>query len=283
MSLADKKIYGLIGYPVKHSLSHFMHNAAFQALKINAEYNLFELRPPDLESFLKSILQRNIHGLNVTIPYKEKTISFLDAISDEAKLVGAINTIKVSDNKLEGFNTDGEGFLRHLIDDLRFDPEDKEIAILGAGGAAKAIAVYLSKNKPKRIAIYDMDETKAVSLVNQLKKFFANIEFQSAHSITELNIGDSDLLINATPIGMKETDLCLIEGRFIHRGMLVYDLVYNPPETKLLKMAKERSAKVSNGLGMLLYQGARSFELWTGKSAPIDIMRQALEEGAKRI
>jgi len=283
----DKKsptrIYGVLGWPAKHSLSPAMHNAAFRALKINAEYKIFEKKPQDLEGFLKSLTKENIYGLNVTVPYKETVTAFLDNISGEARLIGAVNTIKVSGNRLEGFNTDGEGFLKHLTEDLGFNPQGKIIAIIGAGGAARAISVYLSKNNPKAIAIYDIDKTKVSALLGHLKENFNNIEFRSADSMEELNIINSDLLINATPVGMKDSDPGLVDEKFIHKGLLVYDLIYNPKETKLLKIAKEKGARISNGLGMLLYQGALSFEHFTDRLAPIETMRQALKEGVNKI
>lgn len=277
-----KKIYGLIGYPVKHSLSPKMHNAAFRSLNINAEYRLFPLKEEELKGFFADLKKNNIFGLNVTIPYKEKVIAFLNKISHEAKLTGAVNTIKVNQNSLEGFNTDGEGFLRHIRRDLGFNPRGKSIAIIGAGGASRAVAVYLSKEKPQRISIYDTDKTKAENLVKHLKECFGSVEFKQANSIEELDIKISGLLINATPIGMKEADPCLVKEDFIHKNLLVYDLIYEPKETMLLKIAKEKGALVSNGLGMLLYQGARSFRLWTQKPAPVEIMRQALNKAINK-
>lgn len=273
------KIYGLAGYPVKHSLSPLMHNAAFKALNINAEYRLFEVKTEELEEFIKHLSQNNISGLNVTIPYKEKVIPFLDNISSEAKLIGAVNTLRVLQDRLEGFNTDGEGFLKHLSEDLGFSPTGKVIAIIGAGGAAKAVSVYLSKTKPKSITVYDIDKIRAAALVSNLKENFKDIELRCVDSIEELKIEDSDLLVNATPIGMKETGPCLVDEKFIAKNLLVYDLIYNPKETKLLRIAKQKGAKISNGLGMLLYQGALSFELWTSQKAPVEIMRKAITGG----
>lgn len=277
MTLSSKKIYGLIGYPVKHSLSPLMHNAAFSHLKIDAEYKLFEVKPEGLEDFVNTLEQKNIHGLNVTIPHKEKVIPFLGTISEEARLIGAVNTIKVSGSRLEGFNTDGEGFLKHLTQDLGFNPENKNIALIGAGGAARAVSVYLASAKPKAIAIFDIDRNKSSALASHLKENFKDIDFKIADSIEELRIGDCDLLANATPIGMKDSDPYLVEEKLLHKGILVYDLIYNPNETNLLRAAKSRGAKVSNGLGMLLYQGAIAFQIWTGKSAPLEVMRQALD------
>ncbi len=280
--MTPPKIYGLIGYPVKHSLSPAMHNAAFHSLNINAEYRLFPLKENELKGFLAGLKKNNIFGLNVTIPYKEKVITFLDKISPEAKLIRAVNTIKFSQNRLEGFNTDGAGFLKHLTQDLRFAPGGKNIAMLGAGGASRAVCVYLSKEKPKSIFIYDLDKSKAETLVNHLKVHFNNMEFRRVDSVEELNIEKCDLLINATGVGVKKTDACLLDRGLIHKGLLVYDLIYNPRETKLLKIAKEKRVQASNGLGMLLYQGVNAFELWTGKRAPVEVMRKVLMEAASK-
>jgi len=277
------RIYGLIGYPVKHSLSPLMHNAAFSALKINAEYKLFEVTPFDLEDLLRSATRKNIYGFNITVPYKEAVIHFLHKVSREAKLIGAVNTVKVSRGKLEGFNTDGAGFFRHLTGGLKFNPKNKRIAVVGAGGASRAVTTYLAKAKPKSIFIFDLDTPKADILVRHLKDNFKVVDFQSIHKIEKLGIADCDLLVNATPVGLKENDPPLIEPRFIHGNLLVYDLIYNPPETKLIKIAKERKVRACNGLGMLLYQGVLSFELWTHKKAPIPIMKAALEKGVRNL
>lgn len=276
--MSSPEIYGLIGYPVKHSLSPAMHNAAFAYLKINAEYKLFPLPEQELGNFLKNLKANNICGLNVTVPYKEKVTPFLDNLSSEAKLIGAVNTIKVNENKLKGFNTDGEGFLKHLTEDLKFSPQGKNIAIIGAGGASKAVSVYLCKQKPKAISIYDIDKAKLSALSGHLNANFKDVDINTVNSIEALNIKTCDLLVNATPVGMKEADPCLVDKSFIHKGLLVYDLIYNPVQTKLLKLAKGKGVKFSNGLGMLLYQGAESFEIWRGQKAPLRIMQKALLE-----
>lgn len=283
MTSFSKKIYGLIGYPVKHSLSPLMHNAAFSSLKIDAEYRLFEVKPQELEGFISSLAEKNIFGLNVTIPHKENVMPLLDGIAAEAKLIGAVNTIKAAENKLEGFNTDGEGFLKHLSADLGFEPKGKNVALIGAGGAARAVSVYLSKATPRRIAVYDIDKEKASALIEHLRENFKDTEFRLADSIEGLGIQDCSLLVNATPVGMKESDPPVIDEADLHSSILVYDLIYNPRETKLLKAARTAKARFSNGLGMLLYQGAIAFQIWTGKSAPVEIMRRALEEGARNI
>jgi len=279
------KIYGVLGFPARHSLSPAMHNAAFRALKINAEYTFFEKKPKDLEGFLHSLSKENIYGLNVTIPYKEKVLEYLQWKSPEVRFTGAANTIIVKDkNYLEGWNTDGIGFHRHLTKDLKFNPSNKTATILGAGGAAKAIANQLARREAKIIYLYDIDKDKNLSLAEKINKEFPKCHAIPANSIEGLDIENSDLLINATPVGMKENDPLLISADKLHSGLLIYDLIYNPPETKLIKIGKEKGARTSNGLGMLLYQGARSFELWwTDKKAPIEIMRQALNQGVAKL
>lgn len=277
----SQQIYGLIGNPVAHSLSPRMHNAAFAQLKLPAEYKLFPFKEEELADFLKNLAAKGISGINVTIPYKEKAISYLDKIDPLAELIGAVNTIKVSEGKLEGFNTDGEGFLKHL-EESGFDPQGKKIAILGAGGACRAVAVALAGRKPKSLAVFDIDNRKVEKLVSELSVKFPGISFAGINSLPGLNINQSDLLVNTTPIGMRESDACLIDAKFLHQGILIYDLIYNPAETKLLKIAKERGAKTANGLGMLLYQGVLAFEIWTGKKAPVEVMRRALAEGLKK-
>lgn len=272
------KIYGVLGYPAKHSFSPFIHNAAFNALGIKAEYKIFEVKPEKLDDFFDSLNKQNIYGLNITIPYKEIVLKYLSQQSPEVGFTGAVNTIEVKEKDfLKGWNTDGIGFHHHLVYDLKFEIADKRVVILGAGGAAKAITDQLARKKAKSIAIFDIDTNKSSKLAQKLHKEFPETNITSANDIQELDIKNADLLINATPVGMKEDDPCLIRPELIHSRLLVYDLIYNPSETKLLRLAKAKGARTSNGLGMLLYQGARSFQIWTGvKIAPIEIMRRAL-------
>ncbi len=277
------KIYGLIGYPVKHSLSPIMHNATFKALGINAEYKLFEKRPEELGYFLHSLSKENIYGLNVTIPYKEVVLKYLQWKSPEVKFTDAVNVIIVKDkNYLEGWNTDGIGFHRHLTMDLKFNPLGKSVVVLGAGGAAKAIINQLARHGAKNITVYDIDNDKSLNLAAKINKEFPKCNAIASDSIEKLDIKNADLLINATPIGMKGDDPCLVNPDSLHPSLLVYDLIYNPPETKILKLAKQKGAPISNGLGMLLYQGVRSFELWTGQKAPVEVMRKALREATSK-
>jgi shikimate dehydrogenase len=274
-----QKIYGVLGYPAKHSLSPAMHNAAFEHLKINAQYKIFEKPPQELKGFLESLSDENICGLNVTIPYKEKVIPYLHKISDEAALIGAVNTITTEGNRLQGLNTDAEGFLKQLNQDLHFtDFKGKVIAIIGAGGAARAISVILSKENPAGINIYDIDNLKSTALVGHLIKHFPGVNFDIARCTEELIRGNCRLLINASGAGMKPKDPLPIEEKFLSKDLIVLDVIYNPPQTKLLKIARQKGCRTANGLGMLLYQGALSFQAWTNQSAPVEVMRQALNQ-----
>jgi len=263
-----KSIYGLVGYPVSHSLSPLMHNTAFKELGIDADYRLFPLKEEELDGFFKDLCEKNslIAGLNVTIPHKENVIKYLDGLSPYAQKTMAVNTIKISNQrKLTGFNTDGPGFLTHLTE-LGVNIEKKHIALLGCGGAARAIisVLCLLPERPASIRIYDVVKEKTDTLLSDLAARLDIGIVKAVGSIDDLGIDKADLLINATPIGMKPEDPCLVDEKLLHKKMLVYDLIYNPEETKLLKLARQKGAKASNGLGMLFFQGVLSFLHWTG-------------------
>lgn len=276
------KIFGLLGFPVRHSLSPLMHNAALRALKINARYKLFEKKSDEVEAFLSDLPKGNIRGLNVTIPYKEKVSKFLGKNkSKEAGLIGAVNTIVV-DRKgtLKGYNTDYLGFRKH-IRELKLKP--KRVAMIGAGGAAKAVCFALIKIGVDEIVIYDIDRFKSLALIRRFKDLFTGSSFLAVGSVHELHIKNKDLLINTSPVGMKENDPVLVDASWLHKDLFVYDLIYNPQETRLLKLAKERGLDYANGLGMLLYQGAESFNCWLKpRKAPVEVMRRALMKGVHR-
>jgi shikimate dehydrogenase len=262
-----------------------MQNAAFKAAGIDAEYGTYDVAPQDLPEFLSGLSSGKISGLNVTIPHKIKVKEYIQKhglLDPFAAKLGAVNTIKLSgDGKLRGYNTDGPGFYRSLVEDLKFEPEGKSVFILGCGGAASAVAMYLG-NGPKRIFITDIDKAKVGALKEQYLKFY------DASRITTIDVSDmkngldsSDLLVNATPIGMKDGDPSPVPKEIFHRGLRVYDLVYNAPATQLVKEANQEKLHAVTGLGMLLYQGAISFEIWTDVKAPVAVMRKALKEALK--
>lgn len=270
------KLYGLVGFPIKHSLSPCMHNAAFAALKIKARYKLFELKSDSLKFFLSSLKKQNIRGFNVTYPYKEEILKFLNRRSAPVIAIGAANTVVVDKNgALKGFNTDYLGFRAHLKE-LKVAP--KKVAVIGAGGAAKAICFALAKMKIDELSIYDIDKFKSINLFKNLNPIFLGIKFKVADSIEELEISKKDLLVNASWVGMRETDPCLVREKDFAPGLFVYDLIYNPFETKLILLAKKCGLNFSNGLGMLLYQGVFAFKHFSGRVVQVEIMQKALLE-----
>ncbi len=271
-------IYGLIGNPVQHSLSPLMHNAALSRLKIKARYKLFSLEEKELRPFLSNLQNKNICGLNVTIPYKEKLLKLANGYQSSAVIsIGAANTIVVEkNNSLKLFNTDYLGFIQHLKE-LGVKP--RKAGIIGAGGASRAICFALGKKKAQEVSIYDIDKFRSLALMERFNQIFPNTRFLASESIEALRLKEKDILINASSIGMKETDPLLVEPAQLHPGLFIYDLIYNPPETKLLKLAKEQNIPHANGLGMLLYQGAEALNLWIApKKAPVEIMRKVLEK-----
>ena len=279
-----KLTYGLIGHPVGHSLSPAMQNAAFDDLKIDAEYKLFDIEPAGLEKFLKDLVKNNIAGVNVTIPHKVKAKDFIKAngvLNEHAERLGAVNTIKVVGGKLMGFNTDGPGFYRSLVEDLKFEPEGKSVFVLGAGGAARAIVMYLG-NGPREIFVTDIDDRMVEDLKKHFEKYYDHRRFKAVckNNFKE-SLDASDLLVQATPIGMHDGDPSPVDPKLLHPGLRVYDLVYNRPATKLVEEATRMKLHAMTGLGMLLCQGAIAFELWTAKRAPIEVMRKALKEALK--
>lgn len=281
----SKLTYGLVGHPVRHSLSPAMQNAAFEELGLDAEYKLFDIPPEDLEGFLEGLSRENIAGVNITIPHKVKAREYLErhgSLDENARRLGAVNTIKVSPGEpLRGFNTDGPGFYRSLVEDLKFEPENKKVFVLGAGGAAMAVIMYLGSS-PATIFVSDIDASKADAVRGQFASFFdpKKLVVTPPGGIKEA-LASSDLLINATPIGMKPGDPSPIDRESLHHGLYVYDLVYNVPMTALVKEATRMKRHAVTGTGMLLRQGAIAFEIWTGKKAPVDVMKRALKEALK--
>tara|TARA_B100000686_G_scaffold346639_1_gene433727 strand:- start:1754 stop:2620 length:867 start_codon:yes stop_codon:yes gene_type:complete len=273
MTSPERKI-GIIGYPAQHSLSPIFQQAALDTLNIDIKYEIWETHPDDLEAVVASLRAPNIEGANVTMPFKEKIVPFLDSLDLSAQQIGAVNTIVKSDGMLIGHNTDGIGFLEAL-GDILFTPQKKNILIIGAGGASRSIAFALAHENPSQIIIANRDKDRAVNLAQSLiattPTTVVPIEFTTA-TLQEW-IPKSDLIINATSIGMRPAeDLSPVPSMLIRKNIFVYDLVYNPIETVLVKSARCRGAVAAGGLSMLVYQGAHAFTLWTGMIAPRDLM-----------
>lgn len=274
----NTKIYGIIGYPVRHTHSPAMHNAAFSALGINAAYLPFEVKPEELMSAVNCIKSLGICGFNITIPHKENVIPYLDEIDREARLIGAVNTVVNRNGRLKGYNTDGRGFINSLKEEFDLTPNGKRFFILGAGGASRAISFSLAFSGARRIVLVDVVSEKAIDLARQLsgETSCEGIALKRDDRAMKEIILNSDVLINATPCGMKPSDPKVINPGFPHKGLLVCDLIYNPSMTRFLIDAKKEGARISNGRPMLLHQGMIAFELWTGRRPPLQVMKKAL-------
>lgn len=306
------KYAGLIGYPVGHSISPAMQQAAFDHYKLDIRYELWETEPSELGAAVERLRGAQTLGANVTVPHKEAVIPSMDELDDLALEIGAVNTIVNRGGRLIGYNTDAGGFLRALRKEGGFDPAGKRSVLVGAGGAARAAGFALARAGVKSLFITDIIAERAYGLASVLERSLArtqgppprscvdareiggvaSLDFQM-HPIPEIKVLSPDeplfektvlgcdLLVNCTPVGMRHS---ATEGKspldvgLIPKGALVYDVVYNPLETPLLTDAQKAGARTLSGLAMLVYQGAMSFEMWTGKEAPIDIMY----EGAKK-
>jgi shikimate dehydrogenase len=270
------KVYAVIGDPIEHSLSPAMHNAAFEASKLDCVFLAFRMKSAEVGNAMSAMRALGIQGLNVTMPHKNAVISFLDEVDQTANLLEAVNTVKNENGKLYGFNTDGVGALAALREN-GVEPKGKKVLLLGAGGAARAIAFALAKEADE-LSILNRTLTSAAELANLLKQEFnANvIAYALSPLAVKANLADADLLINATSVGMKpKASQTLVAPEWLKPELAVMDIVYDPIETKLAKDAKAAGAKVVSGVEMLIYQGAASFEIWTGCSAPVEVMRKA--------
>ena len=274
------KITGLFGCPVKHTFSPAMHNAAFEALKMDMVYLPFEVSPEDLEGAVASLVPLGVVGVNVTIPHKEAVIRHLDEVSETAELIGSVNTITVRDRRLRGDNTDAYGFATSLQEEAGFDLKGKRVFVMGAGGASRAVSFQSALAGAAELVIADVDASKAESLAGAVSSRFDRCRVQCSPASAgdvEKALAGADLFVNATPIGMEPGDPPLIRVEWLDSATVVFDAIYNPLQTRLLREAGERGLKTVNGIGMLLHQGARAFELFTGVPPPVDVMFQVLQ------
>ncbi len=283
-----KKYIGLIGFPLRHSLSPVIQQAALDYYNLDISYMLWETTRDDLpEAIRKLRMQQNI-GANVTVPYKETVIALLDDIADMAVQIGAVNTIIKKDGKLTGLNTDVRGFSDALKNYTGFITAGNKAVVLGAGGAARAVCFSLLHEGIKSILIVNRDVARANRLKEHLLRYCAEKRLAKEITVVPLyendlksRLADSGLLVNCTTFGMKHGELEFISPlaqEVIPADALVYDLVYNPNRTPLIKAAQAAGAETLGGLPMLVYQGAASFELWTGKQAPVEVMMKAAEK-----
>lgn len=270
-------IVGLIGHPVEHSFSPPMHNAAFDALGMDWAYVAFDVNPNDLSSAIEGAKSLNIEGFNVTIPHKIEVMQYLNELDEVASLIGAVNTIDLKN--LKGYNTDGIGAVRAIEEVSPI--KDKNVIVAGAGGASRAISFYLAKFGADSITILNRNVNKAQNLAEDVLKSDLISDVKS-DSISQINgyLGNADILVDTTPLGMDPhiDDEPIARADNMNEDLVVFDAVYNPNETVLIKEAIKAGAKPVYGIKMLLYQGAESFKIWTDQDAPVDVMEKALNE-----
>lgn len=263
------KLLGLIGHPVEHSLSPKLHNTLYKEYGLDYIYLAFDIAPEDIACAVAAFKTLSFTGFNVTIPHKQNILPFLDVIDPEARAIGAVNTVKIQDGKLFGYNTDGMGF----VDSLKrrgIMLKDKTVLVLGAGGSARAICVYLLKEGISKLYLYNRTREKAFELVDNLKCFFhdACLEYIEKKDLRDVQL---DLMVNTTPLGMwPHTRNTPLEDYDFLPGMTVVDIIYNPIETLFLKRARQAGCITINGLDMLVGQALKAIEIWTGVAMDYD-------------
>jgi len=278
---------GIFGDPVAHSLSPEMQNAALRGGEINAQYARFHIRSNELRSALRFLRNLALVGVNLTVPHKIAGFGQIDEADESASRVGAVNTIRVVDKRLVGSNTDGEGFLRAVRSEFSVDLRDLRVLIIGAGGGTgRAIAWQCALENCERLVLVNRTLEKANALAERLRSLFmearvlgpaARLEAVAwEESVVRMQLADIDLIVNATPLGMNPSDPAPIPGRLIAPHHMVFDCVYGPSKTALLRAAEQAGARSANGISMLLHQGALSFSIWFDRDPPIDAMRKAL-------
>ncbi len=276
---------GIIGDPIEHTMSPAMHNAAFNKLGLDYVYVPFPVKEKDLDKAIQGMRALNIRGLNVTIPHKVTVIQFLDELDGLAKKIGAVNTIVNDDGVLKGYNTDATGFLQALLE-RGIEPRGKNVVVLGAGGASRAICFTLAEQDANltivnRLLELDWAVELAGSISQVSKREVKALELNKENLATALR--GADILVNATSVGMSpNVDETLVTADLIKPALVVFDVVYNPVKTKLIREAEEAGAETIGGLEMLLWQGALAFEKWTGLKAPVELMRAEAIKGLAR-
>ncbi|MFD2169201.1 shikimate dehydrogenase [Tumebacillus lipolyticus] len=276
MPTSATRLVGLFGHPVAHSKSPQMHNAAFAHLSLDYSYLAFDVEPKRLQSAVESIRTLRMRGVNVTIPHKVAIIPYLDRLSREAELIGAVNTVVNDQGVLTGYNTDGIGYLSALEEETGFNVSGQRVLVLGAGGAARAVTVQLALRGTSELVVAARTAEKAAGLVDELQALTRSAALSWEAAAAQLDA--YDLIINTTPVGMHPDDGALpIQVERLRPGQVVSDLIYNPLHTRLLQEAKARGCITVGGLGMFIHQGAHAFAHWTGVDAPVDVMRRTVE------
>ena len=274
------RLAAVVANPIKHSISPFIHNRAFEATNTNGVYLAWEVEATDLAETVANIRRYQMFGINLSMPYKEQVIPYLDQLSEEARLIGAVNTVVNREGTLIGYNTDGKGFFKSLPS---FKISGKRMVLLGAGGAAKAILTQAILDGVSQISVF----VRSASL-EKTRPYLKKLQIETGFKVDLFALEDSqklqdsitqaDLLVNATSVGMDGTSQPIPTGIVLPKQLLVADVIYQPFETQFLKWARNQGNQSINGLGMLLYQAAEAFELWTGKEMPTDQIWELLTQ-----
>ncbi|HZT22149.1 MAG TPA: shikimate dehydrogenase [Verrucomicrobiae bacterium] len=272
---AATRLCAVLGSPIRHSASPAMHNAAFAALGLNWRYLAFEVAPGNLPAALAGAKAMNFAGLNLTVPHKLLALEMMDELDASAEKWGAVNTVKFENDRAIGFNTDADAIVTALREDLNLELRGAKVLLLGAGGAGRTAALKLAAAGVAALFLVNRTSSKAEALAREIKKKSPAVTVTVGFPPSPV-----DLILNATSLGLKSQDpLPLDLKKFpLKRAGAVYDMIYRPAETKLLRAARKAGCQTANGLGMLLHQGARAFEIWTGRRAPRAVMRRALEQ-----
>ena len=274
------RLAAVVANPIKHSISPFIHNSAFEATNTNGVYLAWEVDEAELAETVANIRRYQMYGINLSMPYKEQVIPYLDQLSEEACLIGAVNTVVNREGTLIGYNTDGKGFFKSLPS---FKISKKRLVLLGAGGAAKAILAQAILNGVSQISVFvrssSMEKTRPYLEKIQNATGF-RVDLFALEDVQDLqdSITQADLLVNATSVGMDGSSQPIPTSIVLPEKLLVADVIYQPFETPFLKWAKEQGNQSINGLGMLLYQAAEAFELWAGKEMPTDQIWELLKQ-----
>ncbi len=274
------KPFAVIGHPIGHTLSPVMHNASMEELGFDGIYLALDIHPDELMVVLPSIAKMGFAGVNLTVPHKEIAFRGLDKLDESAKLLGAANTVQFSDDGMIGHNTDGYGFLMALEEAFGKQVEGDAVFVLGCGGAGRAVALMAAKEGAKSLVLADIDAERVQRLEDEIRTLAPEVVItQSLDGASNIELcRECDLVVQASPVGMKKDDPSLLPPEAFRSGQRAFDLIYMYPETAILTTAREAGAHVANGLGMLLHQGARAFEIWTGTKPSVPAMRKALEE-----
>ncbi len=276
-------VVGVMAWPVKHSLSPPMHNAAYCAGGLDLIYVPFPVHPDRVGQALVGMRALGMVGMNVTIPHKQAVARYMDELTEEARACGAVNTVQLTDDgRFIGHSTDGFGFLKSLEIDADFTPKGRRAVLVGTGGAGRAMAVALALDGVSSLTLINRTESRRVDLYHVLRDLPNRPPDQELNHADPVSaqareaLDSADLIVNSTSLGMKSTDMTPVDTQRLHAGQFVYDTIYTPMETRLLAEARNRGCRTLSGLGMLAYQGARAVEIWTGQWPDADLMKRVL-------